>query len=117
MSIEVVLWLIDVLPVISRLFVVLSILFLISIIITWVACINEQTEQEEQIRNNIANNYKKIFGIPVLIMLFAFLMPSQETMYMMLGAHYIKNSTLPTKVELAIEKKIDSYLGESGEKK
>lgn len=112
MSIEVVLWLIDVLPGLAYFFFVMSLIFLILVILAGVG-----DDEEKQIRNNIVNNYKKIFGIPVLIIFLTLFLPSKETMYMMLGAHYIKNSTLPTKVEMAIEKKIDGYLADAGEKK
>lgn len=45
----------------------------------------------------------------VLIIAFVFL-PSEKTMYMMLGAHYLKKSDIPQKLELVINKKLDEYL-------
>lgn len=48
----------------------------------------------------------------VLIGLFNLFCPSEKTMYMILGTHYLKQSTLPAKIETAIEKKLDEYLHE-----
>lgn len=49
----------------------------------------------------------------VFLIFISLLMPSEKTIYLMLGANYLKNSTLPSKVEMAIEKKINEYLVES----
>lgn len=53
-----------------------------------------------------------LLGIKIWIALLFLcsVIPSERTIYLMLGANYLKNSTLPSKVEMAIEKKIDSYL-------
>lgn len=60
---------------------------------------------------------KKYIALPIIAILIASFIPSQKTMYLMLGANYLKNSALPTKVEIAIEKKIDEYLIEAPKKK
>jgi hypothetical protein len=44
--------------------------------------------------------------------------PSKPTMYMMLGATYLEQSALPSKVAQALELKLDGYIDElRGEKK
>jgi hypothetical protein len=38
--------------------------------------------------------------------------PFEKTMYLMVGAHIIKSSAIPSKVEAVISKKLDEYLAE-----
>ena len=54
----------------------------------------------------------KIKWLFLLLLLNCFL-PSERTMYLMIGANYFKNSSLPPKIELIIEKKLDEYLLEA----
>jgi MFS family permease len=70
----------------------------------------------EEFTGNYIWFVKKIFWIPLLALLISCFIPSQKTMYLMLGANFIKNSTLPSKVELAIEKRIDQYLADDDKK-
>ena len=76
----------------------------------------EDSIQSDHARKTL-NVVKSYFGWFILIILISSLVPSEKTMYLMLGADYLKNSTLPSKVELALEKKIDKYLEETEEKK
>lgn len=66
-------------------------------------------------------NIRKPLFISLFIAIFlgilVMLIPAERTIYLMLGANYLKTSALPTKVEMAIEKKIDSYVMDDKEKK
>lgn len=53
---------------------------------------------------------KKIFIYFFLILLIDTFLPSERTMYLMLGAHYLKKTNIPNKVEKIINKKLDDYL-------
>ncbi|HEV2917591.1 MAG TPA: hypothetical protein VGW78_07660 [Candidatus Babeliales bacterium] len=59
---------------------------------------------------------KKHFWKFIFLVFLACIIPSEKTMYFMLGAHAIKSSPLPSKIELAIEKKIDDFLSEDEKK-
>jgi hypothetical protein len=117
MSIEWLLYLIDISKNISNgatfIFITLFTNFIIVIIIlAIIKAVNEDEEYSGSMLHKFLkyithNVWKVIFLGSILCFL-----PSEKTMYMMLGAHYLKTNTLPSKVELAIEKKIDSYLNE-----
>lgn len=62
--------------------------------------------------NKIRNKCKFFIPFSCVLILISMLIPSEKTVYLMLGANYLKNSMLPSKVEMAIEKKIDGYLVE-----
>lgn len=53
---------------------------------------------------------KKYIGWYILIIFISGIFPSEKTMYLMIGANYFKNSALPPKIEMIIEKKLDEYL-------
>jgi hypothetical protein len=119
MNIETILYLADILNKVQMLFLFTPLLYFILfgfvtlVIATGPASsYSEDKILREKFKNKVLGNYKKIFILPLSIILISCIIPSQRTIYLMLGAHYIKNSTLPTKVELAIEKKIDSYLND-----
>ncbi len=46
----------------------------------------------------------------ILLLSVSCIFPSERTMYLMIGANYFKNSNIPPKIELIIEKKLDEYL-------
>lgn len=54
----------------------------------------------------------KIFFALVFCGFLSCFFPSQKTMYLMLGSHYLKDSNIPSKVELLLNKKLDEYLAE-----
>lgn len=58
---------------------------------------------------------KKGLSIFIVSLIVTILTPSEKTIYLMLGAHYLKSSTIPSKVELLINKKLDTYLSEDKE--
>ena len=51
-----------------------------------------------------------IFTVIFLSLFIGAFIPSQKTMYLMLGSSYLKNSTIPTKVEQVLNKKLDEFL-------
>lgn len=50
--------------------------------------------------------------IVFLICLFSCFIPSKKTMYLMLGAQYLQNATLPSKVEKILELKLDDIIAD-----
>lgn len=58
------------------------------------------------------NPLKYYFWIPCLLLLISAFIPSQKTMYLMIGSEYLKNSAIPTKVEIILNKKLDEYISD-----
>lgn len=58
-----------------------------------------------------------LLSIAIFSGMLGMLIPSERTIYLMLGANFPKTSPLPSKIEMAIEKKIDSYLVDEKENK
>jgi|GEM_PF-5267583 hypothetical protein len=52
------------------------------------------------------------YWIFLLLSLFAIIIPSKESMYVMLGAKYLSQSELPAKVEKVISLKMDEYIND-----
>lgn len=117
MSIELLLYLIDIagnLSVALGIVIVASLIALLISTIILAVCFGETNDDFKESKlfflyNSIWSHIGKI----IVVLILAILCPSQKTMYMIVGAHYLKASTLPSKVELAIEKKIDEYLIET----
>lgn len=55
--------------------------------------------------------------IIILLVITSCFIPSKETMYLMLGTSYLKDSDLPKKVSQAIELKLDSVIKDLKESK
>ena len=72
--------------------------------------------EERDIFLNIYYYSKWAMKIFIPVILISSFIPSERTMYLILGAHIIKQSDLPSKVELVIEKKLDEYLKEDDKK-
>src|ERR1700722_20762749 len=61
--------------------------------------------------------YFKNAGIVFIISMFiCTVVPSEKTMYLMIGARYLQNSLIPSKVENILNKKLDEYLTEDDKK-
>lgn len=108
MSIELFLYLIDISSNISALCdIALCILLFFAGLYTLVGfAINENANHLRNLKG-----YYKYYFIPLaLCSIICALTPSQKTFYLIIGAHYLKSSDLPSKVELIIEKKLDEYL-------
>jgi len=58
----------------------------------------------------------KIWPTVVFFAVFSCFFPQKHTMYMMLGASYLKDSNLPSKVSQALELKLDDYIHELSDK-
>lgn len=59
----------------------------------------------------------KTLGITIFILTFIeCFIPSEKTMYLMIGANYLEKSGIPTKVEQVINKKLNEYLLEEVKK-
>jgi hypothetical protein len=109
MNIEIMIYLANVLPH----FAILSLFSLLGILASIMGIAFSYIEDIEIIRKPLFIS----FSISLFLGILGMLIPSERTIYLMLGANYLKTSTLPSKVEMAIEKKIDSYLMDEKEDK
>lgn len=112
MSIEFILYLIDMLGNVSGLITGILIASSLLLFILCFFSIDEYTEFKNTLGAKALAIFFKYSWLYILLALTTAFIPSQKTMYLMLGANYLKNSTLPSKVEIAISKKIDEYLVE-----
>jgi heme/copper-type cytochrome/quinol oxidase subunit 2 len=106
MSIELFLYLIDL---IASIGIMSCLLFFILIIILIVELIKAFNDDDDEGKFKYSTKLKKYFCILAIIIM---IIPSEKTMYLMLGSNYLKKSDIPQKVELAINKKLDEYLNE-----
>lgn len=58
------------------------------------------------------NSFKKHIWIPIIALLISIIIPTQNTMYMMLGASYLQTSNLPAKVSEALDLKLDAVIAD-----
>jgi|SRR6185503_9549953 len=89
------------------------VLFCISI----VTFINlDNSKEDEQVEQIILKSYKKwwVFALIVILDLF---IPSQKTMYLMLGSSFLSQSNLPSKVSQVLELKLDDIIKDLTDKK
>lgn len=70
---------------------------------------SEYNPDEEKTKKFI-KRLKKCVYVFLAVAVVAILSPSERTIYMMMGASYIQNSSITPKIEKIIEKKLDSYL-------
>lgn len=89
-------------------FTVLLVLFLVSGI-GWIFCQDEYVDRTGVFEGVWKSILKKWWVLAIVCTLVAAI-PSQSTMYIMLGASYLNHSNLPTKVEKALELKLDYYI-------
>lgn len=107
MSFELIIYLIAFLHNLDNL---LALLTFIGLVILVIIVINNDIKKPFKECGNIIKWWLPIFIINCLI-------PSEKTMYIMLGANALKSSTIPSKVELVINKKLDEFLAEEEPKK
>ncbi len=82
-----------------------------------IACYNDDDVKEWYKTLINLKKYTKWYFIPFLtIIIVSIFIPSEKTMYMMMGSHYLKKSDLPSKVEMVLNKKLDEYLIETTKK-
>lgn len=117
MSIELVLYLIDIFQSING-FAIVGLIFYLFVTIIIIGMHHfAYYDYEKEKATYFLNILKNKLWIVFLSIFLCIFIPSQKTMYLMLGANFLKNSSLPSKVEMAIEKKIDEYLVEDKENK
>ena len=71
---------------------------------------------EESFFGKTINTIKKYCPWLFVCVALLIFVPSERTIYLMLGANYFKNSILPPKVEAVLEKKLDDYLSQENNK-
>lgn len=112
MSIELFLYLIDRLDVVNFL-AGLSAMLLIAAPMLAIYFIDNVNKDKEECREDARKLWKFIkskWYVYFIVFFLAFILPSQKTMYLIAGAHYLKKSDIPSKVEMAINKKLNEYL-------
>ena len=112
MSIEAILYLISVFDSLTFVTAVIVVVFLVSLVpcgIIVANCLEDYSDQT-RLRKAVAWYLRRavIVFIPALILLV--LVPSERTMYLMMGSHYLSQSGIPSKVEAVLSKKLDEYL-------
>lgn len=60
--------------------------------------------------------FKKYFWIPCILMIINCFIPSEKTLYMMIGANYLENHKIPDKISSIIDNKLQEYLTEKKDK-
>lgn len=117
MGIEVILYLINLIKNIDLFFsVIIGVSILIILFCLFISLIILSDEAGEWPRTPIYKIRKYIIIVPIIILI-SCIFPSEKTMYMMIGSHYLKASTIPSKVEQVINKKLDEYLSQDIKKK
>ncbi len=114
MNVEFALYLIDVIKNINDVLVIFSVTCAVLLMGStfWVAVcafdVNYEKNKEVSLKC-----FKTLFFITLIISTINLVTPSEKTMYLIMGDHYLKKSPIPSKVELALEKKIDGYIERS----
>lgn len=115
MNIELFLYLTDILGNVQAMLMIFPgvcfFVFGIFLIALYADCGNEDT-QAQFVKKIKELKLYKIFYSLLLALLIASIIPTKKTMYLILGANYLKNSELPSKVELLLNKRLDEYLSE-----
>lgn len=114
MNIELFLYLIDILNGI-RLVLYIALIFSTIIYILHVFFSSHKEDNRESLKKTLKYG-NKIKWYYIIMLIFYLLIPSQKTMYLMMGSHYLKNSQIPSKVEMVLNKKLDEYLIEKEKK-
>lgn len=113
MSIESVLYAINVISNLDTCVAIIFILSLVFIILTLsilsIGYLIEDRPQEfanSALFKFISYLFKNAKWI-ILVTIMSCIIPSEKTMYLMIGANYFKNSSLPPKIEMIINNKLD----------
>ncbi len=119
MTLTSVLYLTDVVSHIDSVFGSFIVVYLLSSgICGFIYIISNATENEpSQMALNILNILYKKFWLFLIILSITIFVPSKQTMYLMLGANYLQQSGLPTKVSEALELKLDDVIKQLRDKK
>lgn len=67
-------------------------------------------KDEDNLFRKAMKSAKKVLISWFVLLILVVFTPADKTIYMMMGAHYIKESSIPPKIERLIEKKLDEYL-------
>lgn len=120
MGIVTILYLVDFTENISSVCTVLIVFYILAWLLTSCLWAMSQDGYAEEFNKNITiligKLYKKLW-IFLLAMFFCITLPSQKTIYLMLGASYMQSSNLPKKVSEALELKLDDVISELKDKK
>lgn len=112
MSIEFFLYLVELVGKLSELCTILfvvSMVFGILWLVIWVLFLVGAEGHDEE--RELIFYWHKIIFLSVFVLFWLFLLiPSQKTIYMMVGSSYLKNSEVPPKVHDLINKKLDEFL-------
>lgn len=95
---------------------VLGVLILIGSGIGFLMCLDSWNDTDA-IYKPIWMNILKKWWILLLILFVSIPVPSKKTMYLILGASYLQETNLPSKVSKVLELKLDKYIAELQEDK
>jgi hypothetical protein len=84
------------------------VLGVIAISISYLAVDERTSEIEKEVRDLRLRQAKKVALIALAVLSLNVLVPSEKTMYLMVGAHFFEQSELPPKVLEIINLKLDS---------
>lgn len=113
MNFELLIYLIDVISSLDSinafiLFLVISIgiFFIIAFLFSWF-----HEDEENNIIKKIPNKiFYRYFILLFFTMFLGVFLPSEKTMYLMIGSHYLSKTEIPFKIEAVINKKLDELL-------
>lgn len=108
-----VIYLVDVINNIGLLILIPSFLYFV---VGGIGCIIAMADAAGQGNPVFASEFIKAFikylWIPALAVSICAFIPSQKTMYMMMGTHYLEDTKIPHQVKEIIESKLEDYLKE-----
>lgn len=76
---------------------------------TWGA---SESNETIKLMSNLIKKTLKLWWIPILALAFSIFIPNKRTVYLMLGASYLSQSNLPSKVSQILDLKLDNIIGE-----
>lgn len=119
-----IIYLIDVITPLKDIFVVLSIVGVISTIVSLVAMVVDDSGAKDKDYKEFCDITKRIFGTTLILLLLAVFIPSKTTAYTLLGIKLGQTVVSKPEVQNKVDKlskiidiKLDQYIQEEGSKK
>jgi hypothetical protein len=119
MTLSSVLYLTDVISSIDNVLGTIQFIYMLSIVVCLFIYIMSsfiENEPSEMAKKILTLLYKKLW-LFLIILSVQVLIPTKQTMYLMLGANYLQQSNLPGKVSEVLELKLDDIIKQLKDKK
>lgn len=94
--------------------VVIVLLLILTIIILLFFVVGFLAEYERDDNAKVHPFFSKLIKLFFVLSAISIILPSEKTMYMMVGASYLNNSEVPAKVERIINDKLDEIIKKDG---